>query len=359
VGLSLRRPLLLIGVCVLAGCDLPTSLPVFEPRFVVEGARTTLPVEQLLPAGVSRFTRAGEQFALSLDGATLSRTLGQLCGTLCALANGATVPKPAFNAEVSFTANLPSDIRSAMVCCGTVFGSVTLMFSHNFGFDPIRPGGATTGSLTITVSSGTNTVGSRTIDGTAQALPPNAPTTISVPITPNATITNPLTLRINLNSPAGAPVRIDTNQSFTITAPSQLVTLNAVTIDVNNRLVTLQQVTLDLNVDQTVRDHTKEGSLILDVRNDFNVSGTLTVSFSGTGVSIRDQNIAVTPGVSTQRIALTRAELLQLMERPVTLSITGRVNGPAAGLTLTPSQGLTVIGKLDLVLATSVGAQAR
>jgi hypothetical protein len=351
VGLSVQRALLLFGVWGLAGCDLPTSLPVFEPRFVVEGARTSLPISQLLPAGL---TVSGNTFNLTLGGTAVTRTLGQICGTPCVLANGATIPKPAFTVELSLSANLQSEIRSAVVGGG----NVNLSFTHNFSFDPIRPGGATPGSLTITLLSGTTTVGSRTIDGATQALPANTPTTIAVPITANANITSPITLRINLNSPAGAPVQINTSQGFTITVPSQPLTLSSATVDVVNRLVTLQQFTLNLSVDQTVRDHTKEGSLLLELRNDFNLNGTFTASFSGTGVSIADKNINVTPGVSTQRIPLTRAELLQLLDRPVNVSISGRVNGPAAGLTLTPSQGLTVISKLDLILATSVGANA-
>ena len=99
--------LVVLGV---VACDIPTELPILEPRLVFEAERSTITADQLLPANV---TVQGNSFLVTFTTATVTRTLGEACPS-CAQFNGQTAPKPAFTAAFPpATVSLPTGVRSA------------------------------------------------------------------------------------------------------------------------------------------------------------------------------------------------------------------------------------------------------
>ena len=335
-----------LAVVSLGACDFPTELPIFEPRLVVEAERTTLTVGQLLPSSVSI---QGANFALSVGASTpVPRRLDQICPP-CAVFSGQTVPKPPFEATITASTTIPADVRTAAL----VSGNIVVSINNQFSFDPIRPG-PVPGSVRILIRNGTTVVADTTISGASHSIPartPNTPFTIRArPGT--LTGSSPITVDLTLNSPAGDPVPISGSDSFTITATPQNFLISTATVGVTNKTVNAAAVTLDLeDIDEDFVDRVKQGALVLEINNPFGVTGTLNVTFNTPGIAPKSVVLGST-NPSTQRIEFTGAELRQLLGKSVQMNISGPVSGPAGGVTVTPTQVLTVTSKLDLILTT-------
>ena len=140
---QVMRASVLLSLAVLSGCDVPTSVPLIDVRWVFPIEETSISVAELLPSNVAI---AGGDFVLSVDPVPLPQTLGGLCGP-CAAVDGFTVPKPAFNFVYQSGGTLPADVVSAAL----VSGSVSLALQNGLGFDPIRPATGVTGTMTITI----------------------------------------------------------------------------------------------------------------------------------------------------------------------------------------------------------------
>jgi hypothetical protein len=344
---------LLSAVLLVAACDLvPTEPPIFETRFVVPGESTTLSVGQLLPPSISV---SGSNFVLTLGTQTIpARTLGQMCPP-CQAFQGQTVPKPAFVDSVTTTIAMPADVSSANIASG----SVTVVLTHNFGFDPLRPpGAATTGSLTITVRNGTRVLGSTTV---TDPFPNNTTLTRTVAIAPG-TVTGPLQVTIALNSPAGgvAPanwVTVNTNAALSgAVQPNEILIANA-NVVVRDRPVSVQSVAIDLTGFEDVSDRVSGGALVVTMTNPFGVAGTMTLTLSGGSAGPITKQVTVGAGTTTQRIEFTESELQSLLGNNITLTIQGPVSGTAAGnvVTVTPNQQVSIATVLDLIFEIGAG----
>src|SRR5687768_4014363 len=264
----------LLATFALGGCevlDIIEDPPEIQPRLIVDGENTTLTVAQLLPSSV---TISGNNFNLSLAGATSTRTLGDLCGAPCAaFPDNTTViaPKPAFTADITTTLNLPADVRSAAL----VSGSLVVRLANNLGFDPVNPPGAlSSGSVAVTLSSGTTTLATRTLAGPAETFPNGSTRDVTIPLSA-ANITGPIVARVTINSPATAtPVEMRKSNSFSVTGTPQTLLLSSATVGVTNRSVNVNQVTFDFEgIDDTIKDRIVRGALIVTVTNPFNVTG--------------------------------------------------------------------------------------
>jgi len=146
----------------LAACDIPTSAPQWDQTWVVPGEDMSLSVAELLPSGVA-MTPDSSAFVVSIDGTSVSFTLGDFCSQ-CAALNGTTAPKPAFDTTLTTVEMLPADLVSATVSGGQF--SVTVQ--HQFSFDPLRPSpsdSTNTGYLTIAVRSAGRVVAMDSVDG--------------------------------------------------------------------------------------------------------------------------------------------------------------------------------------------------
>ena len=332
-----------LAVFGVAACDIPTELPILEPRLVFEAERTTITADQLLPASV---TVQGNLFLVTLTTSTVTRTLGEACPS-CAQFNGQTAPKPAFTAGLPpATVSLPTGVRSA-----TLNSVLNLQIFNGFSFDPLRPSATVRGTLAVRITSAGVVLADTVLSGQNIALPAGQNTAVPVLLRPG-TVTNAasMVLDVTITSPAGDPALINTSAQLRVTPAS--ATASSAVIDVVNRVVSVRQTELDLeDIDQGVIDHVKSGALVVLMDNPFNITGNLTVRFTPAVVS--NKTVPVAAGATTRRIEFTQAELRQLLGRSVLMNISGPVTAPAGGITVTPNQFVDVSIRLDVVITTA------
>ena len=333
--------LVVIGV---AACDIPTELPILEPRLVFEAERTTITADQLLPASV---TVEGNAFLVTLTTSTVTRTLGEACPS-CAQFNGQTAPKPAFTAALPpATVTLPTGVRSA-----TLSNSVlNLQIFNGNSFDPLRPSPTARGILAVRITSAGVVLADTVLSGENIALAAGQNTTVTVPLRPGQVAnTASIVLDVTIASPAGDPAPINTSAQLRVTPAN--ATASSAVIDVVNRVVRLRQTELDLeDIDQGVIDHVKSGALVVLLDNPFNITGNLNVRFTPSVVSTKA--VAVAAGAATRRVEFTQPELRQLLGRSVLMNISGPVSSPAGGIAVTPNQFVDVSIRLDVILTTA------
>ena len=345
-------PLLLIAVMI-AGCDIPTSPPNWETRWVVRAEDTTIPVSSFLPGEV---TEVGTEFVISVSGGSIFRSLGSLCPA-CAPFNGIVVPKPAFTTTLQSEVPFPVDLDSIALTRGTIQVRVV----NQLGFDPIRPSatpGSARGSITITIRSGSAVLGVHTIDGVVSSFAHGTARLETVTFSPEAlprTIGGTVGLAVTITSPAGDPVAIDTAAAMSVEAVDAEVAASAAMIRVQDRIVTADPMTLDLSgLDAELTGRVQRGSLLLDVENPFAVGGTLTATLAAPGVTLV-RPLVVTPGASQVRLDFSGDELRSLFgPAPVSLSVSGALSAaPAGPVTVRPAQQLTARGRLEILLTTN------
>lgn len=298
--LRLRLATALAAVGAAAACDLPTEAPIIEQRWVLPVEETTIGIAELLPASVED---RGGAFRVTLDGAATSTTLGAACGS-CAAANGATVPKPAFSTTLSLSEALPDRVRAAELDGARI----PLVIENGFGFDPIRPGGAT-GSMTITVRSGPagTILGTLALDGASTAIPAGG--TVQRTLTLTGTVTGSLDIDVAIESPQGDPVTINTSQTFTVRTQPAAVDVPSVSAVVAGESLTIDPVELDTeDIDSDVTARIVEGGIRLEIANPFGVvaEGGIRIDFPGGQIG---KGLTIPAGASTQTVSFTGDEL--------------------------------------------------
>ncbi len=333
-----------------AGCDFPTSLPKWDTQWLVPIKSTSVPVGQLLPASVST-TADGSAFLVSVAPVTLVRTLAELCPD-CAASNGQTVPKPAFTVTLADTLRLPSDVAGATLDASTIPATI----SNGLGFDPIRPGAAARGSLTLTLSSPPHTAGQLTVDGVTDSIPAGSTRAWEIALASGVAVGSAIPAVLVINSPAGSAVRLDTSQRFAVTISPQAVRVLAVNVPVNGTTVSIEPIELNLGeIDPSLVERVRGGALVLDIANSFGVTGTLTMTISAPGATIR-KPVQLGTGSTTQRIPLTEQELQSILGKSgVTFTASGTVDA-AQPVALTPSLTVQVNAQLELTLGSTAGA---
>ena len=365
---SLKGTLALAALA--AACALPTEAPNWDVvwNLPLPGAGQTISVTSFLPNGVSIVGAAPNQvFRATVSSAPpINRTLGVQCPT-CPTA---TAPKPAFTAPVS-TATLSLAAGAALNSGVLAAGSqIVLQLVNGFSFDPIRPPGGPTGTVTLTVSNGATTLGTLTLLGTTAAIPANQSSSFTVPLSGTINTSLPLTVSMTMDSPAGAagsPVAMNPGQLFTVNSTPTLnislatVTIAAQTLTPTNTTTDLTDgplAELETRIDTTGTD--TQGTLFMEVSNPLAVgaSGTLAMTIAkvdSNGVTIpipvitKPFAIAAGGGASTRsvvQIDFTGKELAHILGGSVTLTLTGTTG---AGTTLvTPTSAIVTQSRLQL-----------
>lgn len=333
---------------LLAACDIPTSAPINDSRWIVPSQSTTIAVSNFLPTGVT-VTGDGSGFVVSAASASVTRALSQDCPA-CAAANGFVAPKPAFTGNASASTSLPSDVASATLTGGTLQVNVT----NNYTFDPIRPSAAAAsarGYAVITITSGTTIVGKDSIDGAVFALPANGGTLArSVPLSGAISGASPLTMTVVLNSPAGDAVLIDASRTIVVSAtPNSLKVASANVAVVNRQVSTSTTINLS-GIDKSITDHVQSGSLVLNIANPFAVTGTLSVRLAPASGTAIVKSVPLVGGSSAPSLTFTKSEIASLLGQNVTLTISGPVNATGGSVSVSPNQVVSVTTKLDLAI---------
>jgi hypothetical protein len=345
-----RGPTATLGIALLvlaSACELPTSVPRIEQRWVVPAQSTTIAVADLLPAGVEILPDSSA-FSLVLGTSVMTRLLKDDCAT-CAASNGTTIPKPAFSGTSSANMLLPADLASATLSGGAM--QVTI--SNHYNFDPLRPSATARGYFVVTVSTGGTIIGKDSIDGATTAMPSGfTPLIRTIPFSGTLGASAPIAITATLSSPAGDPVTINANSDFIVSATSVNLRFPSAALAVSNRQISSTS-TLDLSdIDESIRKRVDAGALQLDVDNPFNVAGTLTLQFSPSGGQPISKSVALVSGTSHPVIPFTQAELQPLLGHTVTLTLSGPVSSTGGAVVVSPKQAVVVTTRLDISLHT-------
>jgi hypothetical protein len=340
-GARIGRSAMLAAALLAAACEFPTATPRFESRFLVPLEATRMEVSELLPSGV---VVAGNQFRVTVAAAAAQRSLGEMCGSECTALQGQQAPKPAFTFAFDIAQALPADVQGAVISEGTA----TVTLSHSFDFDPLRPpGSAQNGTISITVRSGGETLGTATID---QTFPRITPITRTVQLA--GRVGGGIEVGIALVSPAGGTVLINNSAPLSVSVAATVVSASEAQVVVNNRPVTVRPASLDLTgIDEGVRDRVRRGALVLEMANPFAVTGVMQLRLhaAASGADIR-RTVQVQPDRTTQRIDLTKEEIESLLGHTVTATVTGPVSAPGGTITVRPDQQLVLTPRLDVFL---------
>jgi hypothetical protein len=356
-------PLSVALLLAATACDIPTKLPSWDQTWLIPGDSTTVSVSELLPSsGAVTVSTLGGQPVFSLNvtaPTTFTRSLGQICSA-CSVANGTTVPKPAFTLIDSTSTTLPSDVVAATV----VSGSFTYTITNGFSFDPIVPNaaGAPYGFFVIRVMNGTTVVAQDSVNGATLPMGKNGATLQrSMPLNVGGGSlaidgAKPLVVNLTLNSPSGDPVTINTSQSFSVAITPSPIALSQAQIHLANQTVNAAPTSVDLSSvdDQSLINRVQGGTLHLTIASPFGVQGTLTATFGVPGGQPIVKSLPLTTAAQQSvDVSLSAAELRSLLGHTANLSVSGSVSAPSGTVTITPAQVLKVNSTFEIILSTT------
>lgn len=337
----------LLGLA-LGACDFPTEAPIFESRFLIPAEQTTLGIDELLPPQLGV---VGSDLALTLPGTQLTRSLAELCGANCALIPpGTSAPKPAFTSDLTFSLSFPADVQAAIVSGGWI----RLELSHTFGFDPLANGGY----IRTVIRSNNRIVARDSLAGPFTG----ATLTRDLQLDPG-TLGGDLVGTITLHSPARLdPVTYQPNASLSVrVAPGVpgAILISEATVRRPQERVSVADVQLDLtDIDETMAERVRSGTMVLDISNPFNAGGTLELVVRDGGSLIASRQIVIAPCAATPpcttsyRIApaFTTTEIQSMLGRDLTLSVSGLLSTGASFVTVRADQQIDIDTQLDLTL---------
>ncbi len=322
-----------ISCClILLGCDIPTSLPILEQRWILPLEQAKIGVEELLPAGVSLNDGVLE---VSIDTITTSSSLNAMCVD-CAALNGSTAAVPAFISSFNGSVNLPANISSVEISSGSVHVAVT----NGLSFDPLAGGGLI--EATILDGEGGLQLAQLIFSG---VLAPGTTLTQWISIG-NSNVGNEVFAVIKVISPGGQIAPINTSEQLSVATTGSALIMGSTTVSLEGHAVEVDVVKLDLDhIGPEIIERIVNGSLILEVTNPFGVSlsGNINIGPTSKSFSISED------GRSTTTISYTRNELTSFLgEKGVTLSLSGTANGTS--ITLSSHQELTIEGTIDCLI---------
>lgn len=368
----MRRPE--AGILVLAllasACAIPTEMPNWDTTWdlpLPDNGGMNIPVSSFIPSGVTTVGTPATAFQATVGSPSpISRTLGADC-TACVPLNNTTAIKPAFTSAppaTSVTLAAASSLTSGVLAAGS---QVVFSINNGFNFDPIRPdsGALTnTGTMTLTVTNGTATLGTVTLLGSATGITRSAITTITMPLAGTISGASPISVTMTMSSPQSTKkVPIVTSQVLSISAVPTLLVSTA-TVSIGAQAVSAPPTPIDLSqldsafIRRVADSATTQGALYLTVNNPFAVGAAATITFTGTKQS-QSGPVAITPVVktvtipaaatsSTVSVSLTGVELRQLLGSNLVVTFSGTT--AAGSLTVTPTAKITMTSRMQITL---------
>ena len=337
----------------LAACDLPTSAPILEQRWIVPGETSRITVASLLPDGVSILPDSSG-FTLTAGMATIARPLSDDCA-MCVQGNGFLGTKPALIVNASLSSSLAADISAATL----TGGSLMLNITNNYTFDPLRPNGnaAPFGTATITVSNAGAVLGRMTLSGASQSLTANGgKLSLNIPLAGGISGSTPVSVTVSMNSPEGTAVTMDASRTINANATPTNLKISSALISVAGRTLTSTSDVDFSDISETISDRAEKGALLLDIQNPFNVTSTLRVTLSPDNDTPIVKSVALATGTTARTIEFTKDELQRLFGHNVSVTISGPAQSASGTVTVTPTQAVVVKTRFDLSL--SVGGSS-
>lgn len=337
----------------ISACDIPTSAPILEQRWIVPGETSRITVASLLPSGVSILPDSSG-FTLSGAMATIARPLSDDCAE-CVQGHGALRAKPALTVNASLLSALAADVSAATLTGGTLMLNIT----NNYNFDPLRPNGnvAPFGTATITVSNGGVTLGTMVLNGASQSLAANGgKLALNIPLAGGVSGSTPVSVAVTMNSPEGTEVTMDASRTIDANATPMNLKVSSAQISVAGRTLTSSSDVDFSDISEAISDRTSKGSLLLDMQNPFNVTSNLRVTLTPDGGDAIVKSVALATGNTTRAIDFTKEELKLLFGHNVQVSITGPAQSTSGTVMVSPTQAVVVKTRFDLSL--SVGGSS-
>jgi len=335
-------------------CDIPTEAPQWEQRWILPADRTTVGVEELLPADVW-VTPDRSAFTVQVDPLFFQESLGSLCPA-CAPLEGLSVPKPAFEGEFHESVELPEDVEAAEVRSGRV----VVAARNGFGFDPIRPPGGSPGTITLSLREGSpagTLLAQVLVDGATTSFGPGTLLTRSLEYSGPVGAT--LVVTVTVDSPAGGLdsshwIQVRLANSLRVTATPQLLEVTSALIRVGGRSFDLIDTDLDVEgLEEELVERVRSGAFLFEISNPWSIGATFDLTVRGPTLGSPIVKTVSVPAASSSTVVVefTQEELRSFLGKPgVTLSGRGTVAPGADPITVTPLQVLTIETMLDLVL---------
>ena len=350
---------LLTTVVLAVACDVPTSVPNWDMTWDFPANGATISVSSFLPSGVS-LTPSGTTFQTTVTPITITRTLAQDCPQCV---SGVPAPKPAFTSSTtSAPGSLPANVTGATLVADTAF--VTIV--NRYQFDPINPGAGAAGTMTLTVSSGPTVIGTLTLSGPGNTIPPNgATTTAKIPIA-GAVTSAGVNVRVDVVSPQGSAITLSNTGSQQLTYTTRAgasaqgpITASSATVSLANQVI--QSNPTDFSFEFGSADRADSASVFLTITNPFNLSGPLNVNFLGcvdasgnyfdscpTLSAVLSRSVQLAPGTSTAVLHMGTPGAKALLNAKQI-----GFRGPMSGTTtVTPSQAVSVSMRVQVTMHT-------
>jgi hypothetical protein len=363
----MRRPDLgIIALAILAGaCAVPTEAPNWDVTWdlpVPDSGKMNIGVKSFLVSGVTIDSSVTPRvFSAAVQSAPpIARTLGAQCPAC----PNATAQKPAFTAPLSSTTVTLTSGASLTSGTLTTGSKIALALNNGFTFDPIRPPGGATGTMTFTVSNGAATLGLLTLDGATSAIPAGATSNFTIPLAGTISSGAAITVTMTMVSPAGSaasPVAMNSAQPFTATATPTL-NISQATVALGAQPLAPTNQTLDLGALSNIQTHvvdsaTTQGTMYLIVTNPVGLGAATTLTFSGTsknpnggsGLPFSFGKLVTIPSSATPTTVamnFTGTELRQMLGSKVTATFTG--NTAAGSATVTPTSTISMKSRIAI-----------
>ena len=340
--------LALLGV--LAACDFPTDLPVWDTLWVVPGDSAIIEVPEILSSEIT-VAPGGDEFIVDVGVTDFSRTLAEMCPPCAEVPGEITVPKPAFTATIESPLKLPSELITAEL----ISGELRFALRHTFSFDPLRPGGGSRGYLILAASSDGTTLARDSLSGNDLAFPPGAPLRWSLPLD-GGRVTDPITVRVTLHSPAGDPAVIHPEQQLSVEVDPEDVRVSDLRIRFASRSVASDPVRLEFqDIEDRIMNRVQEGALRVEIDNPLDVAGFLEVRIrTPTRVIVKGLELAA--GSTRQRLPFTADELRSILGQPnVRFDVSGTLASGPEGTAIDPSERIVCLASVEATVRTGEG----
>jgi hypothetical protein len=379
----MRRPEVgIIALAMLASaCAFPTEAPNWDMTWnlpVPDDNAMNIGVSTFLPSGVTLVTSGTPATPTAFNAAvsatpTISRTLGVQCPA-CPSGSG---QKPAFVAPPASTPVTLSAGTSLQTAVLTTGSQIVVTVNNGFTFDPINPPGgvnSTTSTIAITITNGSNNLGTLTLGGLGTTTPGVVATTIpagtskqfTIPLSGTINTAQPISIGMTMDSKAGdpaSPVVMNPNHLFTATGVPTL-NISTATVAIGAQALSSTATPIDLSqIDSSIvrrisNDTQNRGAMILTMTNPFTLGSNATITFQSPAsaspkmtpitknIVIPPATNATTPSVSTLTIDLTGQELRSLFGRDVEVVFGGTTS--AGTISVTPTQKMTATSRIQV-----------
>jgi hypothetical protein len=369
----MRRPEVgIIALAMLASaCAFPTEAPNWDMTWnlpVPDDNAMSIGVSTFLPSGVTLVNTGTPPTPAFKAAVSANPTISRTLGVQCPSCPSATAPKPAFvapPATTPVTLDAGTSLQTALLTTGS---QLVVTLNNGFQFDPINPpGGTTAGTITLSITNGSATLGTLTLVGSAtQTIPAGSTKQYTIPLSGTINTAQTINITMTMDSPAGgagSPVLMNPNQTFSASGVPTL-NISTATVAIGAQALSAAPTPIDLSqIDSSIvrritDDAQNRGAMFLTLTNPFTVGSNATITFqSPATASLKmtpiTKNIAITaapngttPAVTNLKIDLSGQELRRMFGRDIEVVFGGTT---AAGtITVTPSQKITATSRIQV-----------